>query len=243
MNLFGNLSEVLRTEAKLLAFQPVKPDMARQGHLYLSLGFLSAWLVGVGRYWDNPRAELWQHLGLGSVLYIMILAALLWLIILPLRPRNWSYLGVLTFVGLTSPPALLYAVPVERFFTLDTAQTINVWFLAVVAGWRVILLFIYLRKSAGLSRFATFVATFLPLVLIVTVLAFLNLEHVVFRIMGGLADDERSGNDSAYLVLLMLTWISVSLAPVLLIGYGWLSWDRWRSRSARAEGGTARDAP
>jgi hypothetical protein len=241
MALLGDLSEVLRTEAKLLAFRPVKPDMTRHGHLYLGLGFVSAWLAGVGRYWDNPRAELWQHLGLGSVLYIVILAALLWLLTRPLRPRNWSYLGVLTFVGLTSPPALLYAVPVERFFTLETARTINVWFLAIVAAWRVALLFLYLRRSAGLGRIAAIVATFLPLVLIVTALAFLNLEHVVFQIMGGLEETEASANDDAYMVLLVLTWASVWVAPVLLIGYGWLCWDRTRRGYAAAEGGTRTD--
>ena len=143
---------------------------------------------------------------------------------------------------LTSPPALLYAVPVERFFTLGTAQTINVWFLAIVAAWRVALLFLYLRRSAGLGRIATIVATFLPLVLIVTVLAILNLEHVIFRIMGGLAEDERSANDSAYMVLLVLTWASFWLGPILLIGYGWLCWVKSRSGFTSAEGGSATDA-
>lgn len=217
MAFYASLSEVVRTEARLLTFRPVKPDMARLGKYYLGFGLVSAWLAGIGRYWDNPRAEIWQSLGLGSFAYVFVIAAILWLIILPLRPRNWTYLGVLTFVGLTSPPGILYAVPVERFFSLATAQAINVGFLAVVAAWRVGLLFMYLWKSAELVGFRLLVAGLLPLVLIVSALTILNLEHVVFRIMGGMTESERSGNDAAYSVLVLITSASLILAlPVLL---------------------------
>lgn len=47
----------------------------------------------------------------------------------------------------------------------------------------------------------------------------LNLEHVVFQIMGGLRPEERTGNDQAYLVLFLLTVLSVYAAPVLLVWY------------------------
>jgi|GEM_PF-4987218 len=43
----------------------------------------------------------------------------------------------LAFVTLTAPPALLYAIPVERFMTPSAASVTNAWFLAVVAAWRV----------------------------------------------------------------------------------------------------------
>src|SRR3712207_7552248 len=45
----------------------------------LAFGLACTWLVGVGRYWDNPRASLLQHLGVGSVVYVFALALLLWL--------------------------------------------------------------------------------------------------------------------------------------------------------------------
>ena len=115
----------------------------------------------------------------------------------------------------------MYAVPVERFMTLESAQKANVWFLAVVATWRVALLFKYLNSVAGLSGFRVLVATLLPLTLIVTVLTVLNLEHVVFRIMAGLEDHEKSANDSAYAVLLLITYFSVMASPFLLTMYGW----------------------
>ena len=120
---------------------------------------------------------------------------------------------------MTSPPAILYAIPVERFSTLDTAQTINVWFLAIVAAWRVILLFLYLSRSARLSSGIVIIAALLPLVLIVNALAALNLEHVVFRLMAGLAEDERSPNDAAYGILVVITYFSFFTSPALLVAY------------------------
>ena len=173
----------------------------------------------MGRYWDNPRAELWQYLGLGSVAYVFILALVLWLLTRPLQPRNWSYKNVLLFVCLTSPPAVLYAIPVERFMAFESAQEANVWFLAIVATWRVALWAVYLVRFASLSIFKAVVATLLPLTLIVTTLFLLNLEHVVFRIMAGLEDHERSVNDSAYGVLLLITFFSLLSLPFIVLLY------------------------
>ena len=38
------------------------------------------------------------------------LALIIWALLAPLRPRNWSYRNVLLFITLTAPPAVLYAV-------------------------------------------------------------------------------------------------------------------------------------
>ena len=213
--------KILSDELRLLTFRPFKPDSSI-ANLYLAFGIGFTWLCGIGRYWDNPKADLWQYLGLGSVAYIFVLALILWLIILPLKPRNWSYKNVLLFVSLTAPPAILYAIPVEQFMTLESAQRANVWFLAVVAIWRVALLLNYLYRVAGLSGLKVIVATLLPLTLIVSLLTALNLEHVVFKIMAGLEDHERSANDSAYMILVMITTFSVMASPFLLGAYGWL---------------------
>ena len=217
----GKLKRVLSDEIKLLSFQQIKLDISIINS-YLVFGFAFTWLSGVGRYWDNPKADLWQYLGLGSVAYVFILAFVLWVLIYPLKPRNWGYKNVLLFVTLTSPPAVLYAIPVERFMSFEAAQQVNVWFLAVVAIWRVALLAVFLMRVAGLSRFTVLVATLLPLTLIVATLTGLNLEHVVFRIMAGLEDHEKSVNDGAYTVLLIITYFSVMAFPVLLVSYGWL---------------------
>ena len=215
------LRKILSDELRLLTFRRFKPDSSIL-NLYLAFGIGFTWLCGIGRYWDNPKADLWQYLGLGSVAYIFVLALILWLIILPLKPKNWSYINVLLFVSLTAPPAILYAIPVEQFMTLEGAQRANVWFLAIVALWRVALLLNYLYRVAELSGVKVIVATLLPLVLIVTLLTVLNLEHVVFKIMAGLEDHERSANDSAYAILVLITTFSVMASPLLLGAYGWL---------------------
>lgn len=106
--------------------------------------------------------------------------------------------------------------------TLEQAQQTNVLFLAIVATWRVALLVLFLKRVALLSGYSIFVASFLPLVLIVSALSALNLEHVVFRIMAGLEEHEKSVNDSAYMILLFITYASVFLSPLLLASYGWL---------------------
>ncbi|MDX1696113.1 MAG: hypothetical protein R3208_20270 [Ketobacteraceae bacterium] len=214
----NRLKRIFADELKFLFFRPFRIDLSIF-NWYLAFGITFSWLCGIGRYWDNPRAELWQYVGLGSVAYIFILALILWLVIWPLKPKRWSYKNVLLFVAMTSPPAILYAIPVERFMDLRDAQTVNVWFLAVVATWRVALLVRYLKTVAGLSEGSIIVATLLPLTLIISILAFLNLEHVVFRIMAGLEDHERSANDAAYGILMLITYFSVFALPFLLSGY------------------------
>ncbi len=110
--------------------------------------------------------------------------------------------------------------------TLKSAQTANVWFLVTVAVWRIALLLKYLKDVAGLSGICVFVATLLPLTLIVSGLTALNLEHVVFKVMAGLEEHEKSGNDNAYFVLVLITTFSVIASPILLSVYGWLIYKR-----------------
>ena len=201
--------------------------MAKIGWRHFAIGLLSTWLVGIGRYWDNPRVGLLQHLGVGSVVYIFILSLFLWLLIWPLRPRNWTYSKVLTFISLVSPPAVLYAIPVEKFAGLEFANTINACLLGIVATWRVALLIFYLRRSGELNWFPTIVATLLPLTIIVVVLTMLNLERVVFDLMGGI--HQPSPNDTAYEILFLLSMLSLMLFIPLFICYLWLLVRRFTS--------------
>ena len=139
-----------------------------------------------------------------------------------MKPERWSYLSVLTFVGLTSPLAWLYAIPVERMASMDFAISANMWFLAIVALWRVALYVQFLRKVAKLSGGMMFVITFLPLTAIIISLVMLNLEHAVFEIMAGL-EQERTGqeltHDQTYGVVNLLALLSMLLGPLLFIAY------------------------
>lgn len=203
---------------RLLTFSLTRDEFLRFDKGHLAIGLVLTWIVGMGRWWDDPGAHLLQHLGVGSIIYVFSLSFLLWVLISPMMPSNWSYTHTLTFVTLTSLPALLYAIPVERFTTLEIAQSINVWFLAVVAAWRVALLFFYLKRHADLPLYAVGVAGLLPLTAIVTALTILNLERAAFATMSGLRGRE-TANDDAYGVLFVLTLLSVLLLVPLLVGY------------------------
>jgi hypothetical protein len=125
--------DVILTASRILTFRASRDELINLGWRHLAFGLGCAWIVGVGRYWDNPKVGLLQHLGVGSVIYVFVLALFLWLVVWPLRPLDWSYFRFCTFVALVSPPALIYAIPVERFYDLNTANSINAMFLAIVA--------------------------------------------------------------------------------------------------------------
>ena len=217
------IKTLLREEFRLLTFRSVSSAVPTHWRAFLIFGLFFTWLAGVGRYWDNPRAYLWQHLGLGSLIYVFVLALIIWGMLIALRPKNWSYRNVLLFVTLTSPPAILYAIPVERFMSAGAAESTNIWFLAIVAAWRLALYAVFLRRNAGLNAGGVIVGTLLPIAIIVVTLSVLNLEHVVFAIMGGIREDERSVNDGAYFVVIWLSLLSILLFPVLAISYAVLA--------------------
>lgn len=205
------------TAFHLLTFRASREELTSVTGKHLAIGLLCTWLVGVGRYWDNLRVNLLQHLGVGSVVYVFVLSLFLWLMVWPLRPKNWSYFRVLVFVTLVSPPAIIYAFPVEKFYPLETANALNQLFLLIVAGWRIALLLFFLRRVAELNGFAAVVAGMLPLTLIVVTLTILNLEKVVFDFMGGVRN--RTSSDASYEILSLLSLLAVLLIIPLLLCY------------------------
>src|SRR5262245_17118298 len=144
---------MLSTAFRILIFRATSDDFRNLNSRHLALGLLLTWLVGMGRWWEDPRAGLLRHLGFGSVIYAFMLALFLWLILWPLCPLQWSYVNVLTFVSLTAPPGILYAIPVRHGLDLQSAQAVRLSFLAIVAGWRVLLLGFYVGRGAGLEGF------------------------------------------------------------------------------------------
>jgi hypothetical protein len=207
---------MIRTLLRLVSLRFTRDDLAGVDGRHLAVGLVLTWLAGMGRYWDHPNPEPLQRLGLGSVVYVFALSLLLWAIARPLATSALRYPHLLSVVTWTAPLAFLYAVPVERFLTLDAARSANVLFLAVVASWRVAIYALYLRRWAGLRGLSQLVATALPLCLIVAALAALNLEKAVFEIMAGL-HHQGTANDDAYLVVLLLTFGSLYAFPVLAL--------------------------
>lgn len=213
------LSTLLGDTGRVLSFRQPSPAISTDGPRYLAFGLLCTWQVGIGRYWDSPSAALWQKLGLGSVACVFLLAALLWVVVWPLRPKRWSYSIVLIFLTMTALPALLYAIPVERFLTLEESARANALFLLFVACYRVALLVWFLRRVAGLSHSALISATLLPLTFILFVLFSLNLEHATFQFMAGLRDVDPTSNDAAYMIVTLLSMVSIFVFPLTLLVY------------------------
>ena len=92
------------------------------------------------------------------------------------------------------------------------------------------------RCRARLTWPRTIVGCLLPLCAIVTTLFSLNLERAVFNIMGGFR--QPTANDGAYLVLFLLTYLSVyALLPLLAHYLALVVRERreaWRARRAAA---------
>ena len=209
--------EVIGTTIRILTFSATREDLVQLGPRHLAFGLVCSLIVGIGRYYDNDRVGLLQHLGIGSVIYVLLLSLFLWLLIWPLGPKDWSYIRVAAFVSLLSPPAILYAIPIEYLSSVEVANTWNAVFLGIVATWRVALLIFYLRRLARLQWSKAVVATLLPLCIIVVTLSALNLERVVFNLMGGFTQE--TANDSAYFFLVGLAFIAYIMFLPLLLAY------------------------
>lgn len=217
---------IVRTVVRLLTFQITREELLELDLRHLATGIAGTWIVGMGRYWDDPGAKLLQHLGLGSIIYIFALSLFIWLIVKPYFVERWSYFTVLVFVSLTSFPAVFYAIPVERFFEVNVAGSINAWFLAVVAAWRLALLYFFLKRFTQLGHEYILIGTFLPVCFLIAALTILNLERSVFDIMGGFRNS--TSKDAAYQVLVALSMLSVMLVGPLLLAYGIAIFNRWR---------------
>lgn len=220
-----------RSIIRLLTFKLTRDEMLLFDKRHFIAGLAGTWIVGMGRYWDDEGASMLQHLGLGSVIYIFVLAAFIWLIIKPFFVEHWSYFTVVTFIGLTSFPAILYAIPVEKFVHNQTANNINVWFLAIVALWRLLLLNYFLKRFTRLSYGNIITVTLMPVCLIISTLTALNLHRVVFNIMGGVRNP--SPHEGSYFFLMMLTVVSVILTIPLLLAYGLGIYNAYKARQIK----------
>lgn len=176
--------EALKTSLRFAFFRITSQELKTLGWPHLTVGLLLVWLAGVGRHWDDAEAKILQSLGVGSLIYVFFLAAYLWLMIWPLRPRNWSYFQVLTAICFTAPPALLYAIPIERWLEIETSQIANLWALGIVALWRVALFVFFLVRSSQLNWWRALVGVLFSMSIIVCVL---YLNNIAASIADGMA--------------------------------------------------------
>ncbi len=184
-------------------------------HSYL-VGFLITWLAGLGRTWDDPEASPLRVTGLGSVGYVVVLAGLITIFALPLSKRRIGYRATLLLVLMTAAPALIYAIPVERWTDMHSAQVLNLNFLLVVASYRVCMFFRFLYSCARMAWFDTILAGLLPLMLIIVLVTFFGLTGKVLDIMGGLHGDENAQSMADDIVFMLTGFSCVGFVPGLV---------------------------
>lgn len=175
-----------RMQWKILTLTASREDLLSLGDDHLSWGMVWVWLAGIGRTWDNADAHIFLKTGLPSVMYVLALAFFLWIFIGCLRPRNWTYKRLVTFIAMTGMPGLLYAIPLEMMLPPAAAADGNSLLLLLVAVWRVLMLGSFLSKTADLSLVRSLVALFLPLTAIIVLLIGLDRFEKTFGVMGGI---------------------------------------------------------
>ena len=215
-----NSTSLPRLWLRLLTFRATFDDYSSLNAKHLLAALVACWLVGIGRYWDDPRATVLQHAGVGSVIYVFVLAAVLWIIVKPLFPERFTYLGVLSMVSMTAPPAALYAIPVEKWTTIQTANQLNLCFLGIVALWRLSLWIHYLTRFGWFTTGRVIICGFLPIGMILAALVILNLHHVVVDVMGGIREAHQSSQDVAYQVMSFIAFLAIPVS--LLMALAWL---------------------
>ena len=217
----------LRLIFRVLFFRASKEDFDQLSWRTLLVALPFVWLVGLGRWWDDPRdIEPYVRMGLGSVLYVFVLSLLLWLVTLPFRHHRTKYFRIAAFVAATSPPAALYAIPIERW-SFDFASSFNLVALVIVSAWRVALLLRFFKVGLRFKGEDAFVVGALPVFLIVFFLAFFGLSGRIADIMGGLR--ENLPTDQMENMVTMIGMISFCVTPLLLLWYVSLVWrDRIR---------------
>ena len=189
----------------------------------LVLGFIFVLVAGFAREYDGEDLlrEPWHLLiPLGASLAT---SAMLYLFVRVVAWRHGArephllsgYLDFLGLYWLTAPLALGYAIPVERFLSAADATRANLWMLALVALWRVVLM---VRVVSVLYEISFLSALFLVLLFADSVAAILlgQTELPIIAIMGGirLSESEQILHSTVWMmrVLTVLSW------PVWLIG-------------------------
>lgn len=221
---------------RVLTFRATREELEQNAQTVLAVGIVVTWIVGIGRWWDDPREIVTPiRLGLGSVIYVFALATLLWLLSLPFRTGVgiWTFWA---FVACAALPGIVYAVPIERIAPFETASTYNVWALIFVSVYRVALLVWFYLRILRVPAASASVLTLLPLSLIVWTLSILGHGARVFDIMGGFR--EKFPTNAAEDIVSGLGCLSWVLAPLLLVLYLWecaVRFVHWRRGRGSAE--------
>ncbi len=149
--------------------------------------------------------------------------------------RYRSFLGL---YWMTAPIAWLYAIPFERFLSAGDAAAANLWLLALVSFWRVLLITRVLSVLYSSGSHAVSSASFFFLVMLfadtVAIGLVSTIDMRVFVVMGGvrMTDAERVLVGAKMLVLFfgVLSWPVWALGSLLVVQshkttWGWTGGD------------------
>jgi hypothetical protein len=186
-----SLGQLIVLQLKILSFCASKEELLSLGKREFNFGIVLVLLAGIGRFWDDPTADILLKSGLTSPVYVFFLATFIWMLIGLIGPRNWKWGRIIAFVAMTAPPAFIYAIPVEQFMTPYQAELTNVWFLVGVATWRVLLLIYFVARTAELDLLRIGVAILIPLTTIVNGLIFTEHLSSSVAMMGGVRRELR----------------------------------------------------
>jgi hypothetical protein len=206
----------------------------------LLVGFLFVIIAGIAREYDGEYlvAEPW-HLILPLSASLIGCSFLVLLLIVLSRARKVrdvsiveTFLCFLSVYWMTAPLALVYGIPFERFLSPDTATKANLWLLAIVAAWRVLLTIRCVMVIYGCS----FGGATTPVMLFSVILAMLGLALVpgpIFMMMGGvrLTESESLILETRAMIFLfcygtVLFWV---IGYIMLL-YRKTPWSYYRSR-------------
>lgn len=187
---------------------------------HLIIGLIATWIVGIGRWWDDPRSlSVLQRAGLGSLLYVFVLAAVVCVLIYLTTHKPLHYMDILTMITMTAPPAILYAIPIEIWVDDITAVRLNLALLTVVALWRVALLIVFTTRYHQTKWFDVATTQIIYLSMIVFFISCSGSMSIV-DIMGGIRDqDERTKILASYYEGAILTCI-IAFPTCLLLRIG-----------------------
>jgi hypothetical protein len=103
------------------------------------------------------------------------------------KPPLWpTWRGFMGAFWMTAPIAWIYAIPVERFWDSLAATKANLWLLAIVSLWRVLLMARVFHVICRAPAFRCLLWVLLPAGVEVVLLGLSNLSDKIMRSMGGM---------------------------------------------------------
>lgn len=126
-----------------------------------------------------------------------------------------AYRSFVSVFWWTAPMAWLYAIPYERFMSPVDAVGVNLWTLAIVAGWRVVLITRAISVMYGIRAVASFFLVMLFADAVVFAAVALAPTPII-DVMGGIRHSDRDALIAGTTFSLMI--LSVLSAPVWILG-------------------------